>query len=293
MVFSDNTLHDLREVEMEIMDVIDRVCRNHSLKYTLAFGSLLGAVRHGGFIPWDDDIDIIMPIDDYNTMLSIWDDVAPEGYVLQNKRTNSDFTQTFTKIRKDHTVFIQSESEKTKTYHKGIFVDVTPACWVAPGRIPRLAQIAAAAVNLLYSREHTSKSGALVVFCERILLSIPRSWRMRILSFTTKYLQRWSEKKNGGLFLPETMVGVRRIYPKTMFEDMKDIKFEDRKYMCVNDTDTILRLIYRDYMKLPPEEKRVLKHHPLILDMEHNYEELVAPEKGTDSTGRNLSCVSS
>ena len=91
-------LQKLWECELDILEHFDQFCRNNGLKYSLAYGTLLGAVRHGGFIPWDDDIDVIMPRKDYEYLVNNWD---VKGYIVQNKRTNDDFNQNFTKIRKD------------------------------------------------------------------------------------------------------------------------------------------------------------------------------------------------
>ncbi len=274
MEFNTETLHRLWEVEMEILDVIDRVCRENGLKYSIAYGTMLGGVRHHGFIPWDDDMDIIMPIDDYNELIRIWKDAAPDGYILMNKKTNDDFSQNFTKIRKNHTTFLQTERQKKASYQKGIYVDIFPAFRVAPGKISRRLQIGASMIRMLYHREHTSNSGPVYTFFESALLLVPRALRLRILDNTEKYLQKWSKDSNCGFFLPNTIRNIKRVFPNTLFDDIQDIAFEDRKYMCVKDVDVFLRTIYGNYMKLPPEENRVWKHHPIILDFEHNYEEL-------------------
>lgn len=123
---AENIIKKVWETEQEILDVIDKICRDNNLRYSLAYGTLIGAVRHKGFIPWDDDIDLMMPREDYEKLLSVWESQAPKGYILQNSRTDPDFTQNFTKIRKDGTTFLQEESERTKNYHKGIFVDIFP-----------------------------------------------------------------------------------------------------------------------------------------------------------------------
>lgn len=123
----DQLQRQIWATEQEILDVIHQVCTEYGLRYSLAYGTLIGAVRHKGFIPWDDDIDLIMPREDYEKLLAIWNEAAPKGYILQNTRTDPDFTQNFTKIRKDHTTFLQDESEREKHYHKGIFVDIFPA----------------------------------------------------------------------------------------------------------------------------------------------------------------------
>ena len=148
-------LHQLWSIELEILDVIDQICVAHNLRYSPIYGTLLGAVRHKGFIPWDDDIDLMMPRDDYEAFLALWQQEAPKGYILQNTRNSPDFSQNFTKIRKDHTAFIQTEDERDKRYHKGIFVDIFPADRVITGTLEQKTKYAACAVNLLYSRRQT------------------------------------------------------------------------------------------------------------------------------------------
>lgn len=171
---SDQLQQQIWATEQEILDVIHQVCTEHGLRYSLAYGTLLGAVRHKGFIPWDDDIDLMMPREDYEKLLVIWNQSAPKGYILQNTRTDSDFTQNFTKIRKDHTTFLQDEAERTKHYHKGIFVDILPGDRVPSGKLEKTVQYIACAINLLYSRGHTSGSGGLIGKAERILLKAPK-----------------------------------------------------------------------------------------------------------------------
>lgn len=262
------------EVEQEILDVIHQVCSAHNLRYTLAYGTLIGAVRHGWFIPWDDDIDIIMPRQDYEKLLAIWNDVAPEGYILQNIRTDPDYTNTFTKIRKDHTTFLQDESEAHKKYHKGIFVDIFPADRVAAGKPARMIQYIACAVNLLYTRGYRSGSGGVIGITEKILLALPGKLRPVLRDASEKIIRKWNGQEELQWFAPSTIVCAKRYYPADSFKNMAQIPFGGRNYRCVADTDTFLRVDYGDYMQLPPEEERVWKHHPIIIDFEHNYEEL-------------------
>ena len=163
-----------KRILVEILQEFHQFCHRENLRYSLYAGSLTGASRHQGFIPWDDDIDIMMPREDYEKLLADWDQSAPKGYVLQNTRTDSEFTQNFTKIRKDHTAFLQDEVERTKHYHKGIFVDIFPGDRVPSGKIGRKIQYIACAVNLLYSRGHTSGSGGMIGKVERFLLKVPK-----------------------------------------------------------------------------------------------------------------------
>lgn len=264
--------------EQEILDVIHQVCTEYGLRYSLAYGTLLGAVRHKGFIPWDDDIDLIMPREDYEKLLVIWNEAAPKGYILQNTRTDPVFTQNFTKIRKDHTTFLQDEAERAKHYHKGIFVDIFPGDRVPSGKIGQKMQYIACAVNLLYSRGYASGSGGVIGITEKVLLKAPKEkyavWRER----AEKWIRHWNGRESLQYVFPNTIACSRRYYPANSFEEMKTIEFNGKQYMCVADANTILHIAYGDYMQLPPEKDRVWTHHPILIDFEHNYEELSGDE---------------
>ena len=272
-------IEQLWVTEQEILDVIDRICAENGLRYSLAYGTLIGAMRHKGFIPWDDDIDIMMPRKDYEKLLAIWDSVAPKEYILQNARTNPDFTQSFSKVRKNHTTFLQDESERIKTYHKGIFVDIFPGDRVAPRGLARKRQYAACVLNLLYTRGHTSGSGGLVGMVERILLNISEEKRIKRRVATEKKICKWDGNENYEFIFPSTLAWCKKYYPADLFENLKKIEFNGKKYSCFADPDSILRIDYGDYMQLPPENERVWKHHPIVIDFERNYEELNLSDK--------------
>lgn len=262
------------KTEQEILDVIHSVCMQHGLRYSLAYGTLLGAVRHGGFIPWDDDIDLMMPREDYNKLLQIWDQAAPEGYLLLNGTTNRDYTNNFTKIVKDHTTFLQCPEDRGKTFHKGIFVDIFPGDRIAPGKAGRLLQYCACAANLLFSRGYTSGSGGVTGTMERILLCVPRRFHGGLCRATERCLSRWNGKVRTPYMFPCTIGCCKKYYPEHLFENMGTIVFNGRTYQSVSDPDAVLRLEYGDYMQLPPEEQRVWTHHPIVIDFERNLEEI-------------------
>ena len=271
---SHNQIQQVWTVEQDILDVIHHICSEHGLRYSLAYGTLIGAVRHKGFIPWDDDIDLMMPREDYEKLLSLWDSVAPKGYILQNVRTNPDFTQSFTKIRKDHTTFLQFEFEREKCYHKGIFVDIFPGDRVAPSKLGRSIQHAACAVNLLYNRGHASGSKGLVGFIEQLLLKAPKEKYARRREAAERWIRKWNGNAAALYVFPSTIECSQRYYPSDLFDNMQTIEFCGKSYQCFSDPDTVLRVDYGDYMQLPPEAERVWKHHPIIINFEHNYEEL-------------------
>lgn len=271
-----NEIEKLWKTEQEILDVFHQICNENHLCYSLAYGTLIGAVRHGGFIPWDDDIDIMMPRKDYNTLLKIWSSVAPADYVIQDYNTDpNDYTNNFAKIRKNHTTFLQSEEERSRGYHKGIFIDIFPGDRRAPKGIARLYQYFACAVNLLYSRGYTSgATGAMGIF-ERFLLRVSKDKQIKRRKQAERVLCKWNENKDAEWFFPCTIGSCKKFYPAGLFEARTTMDFSGNVYYVTSDYDKVLRIEYGDYMQLPPEEERVWKHHPILIDFERNYEEIV------------------
>lgn len=261
-------------VEQEILDVVDKVCQENSLRYSLAYGTLLGAVRHGGFIPWDDDIDLILPRADYNEFIRIFNEAPPEGYLLINKTNSKDYTNNFTKIVKDHTTFLQHEQDAGKDFHKGIFVDLFPADRIAPSKLGRMTQYIACAVNLLYSRGYTSGTGGIIGLTERCLLKLPKKWHRSLRNGAEKYMCKWNNRTDSAFIVPCTIRGCKHYFPGNSFDKLTTILFNGKPYSAFENYDQVLRTSYGDYMQLPSEKDRVWHHHPILIDFDHNYEEL-------------------
>ena len=132
----DDKLRRLQLTQLEILEYVDSFCKDNNIKYSLYAGTLLGAVRHQGFIPWDDDLDICMPRNEYDKFIRLWNDNEHEKYFLQNKENTPTFTQSFTKIRKKNTNFLQ-EDDLGMDYHTGIFIDVFPVDRIPNGKIAK------------------------------------------------------------------------------------------------------------------------------------------------------------
>lgn len=117
--------NDLVKLLMEMLKEYIRICDKYRLLYFMAGGSALGAVRHGGFIPWDDDIDVVMPRSDYMKFLNIAQDELKEPYFLQNYRTEPDFRLDYSKIRNTNTTFIETTAQRLHINH-GVYLDIFP-----------------------------------------------------------------------------------------------------------------------------------------------------------------------
>lgn len=122
---NNEELHKLHNEELNILKLVVRFCDENHIQYFLTAGSLLGAVRHKGFIPWDDDLDISMPRDDYERFLSIAANKLDKCLYLHCNNTDTEYWLPFAKVRMNDTEFVEPTIEKIQT-HKGIFIDIFP-----------------------------------------------------------------------------------------------------------------------------------------------------------------------
>lgn len=268
------TINKVHNTELEILNAVHKFCLEHNIKYSLTYGTLIGAVRHKGFIPWDDDIDIMMPRADYNRFLTLWSQHHPDGFILQNSSTDSDYINNFTKIRKDNTTFLQSENEKNKKYHKGIFIDIFPFERVAPNKFSALIQYFACAVNLLYSRGFLSGNSGIIGLTEKILLKTNIANYSKRRDLSQKIVSHWQNKDNCYLFSPCVIEYCKKYFDADLFDEIIQLEFNGNSYNCIKNFDKFLSTCYGDYMQLPPEDERVWKHSPILLDFDHNFEDI-------------------
>lgn len=279
MIISDKqyepeTLHKLWSVELEILQVIDKFCRANQIKYSIAYGTLLGAVRHKGFIPWDDDIDIMMLREDYSRFRQLWLENPPEDYVLVDDILYEEYHENFMKIRKKNTTFIQFESEfENKKLPMGIFVDIFPFDRIAPNGIARKKQYVYSLVNLLYTRKYPSGKGGVFGVGERILLSLPKSFQNRMKRIARKQVEKWNGRVDTPLVCFCTFDAINRRFSNNTLSSIISIRFEGIEFCAVENYDEVLKVPFGNYMQLPPEDQRA-SHYPLLLDFDHSWEDL-------------------
>lgn len=270
----DETLRKLQLTELEILQVIDHFCTKHQIRYSLYAGTLLGAVRHKGFIPWDDDLDICMERAEYEKFLRTWEAEKPDGYVLQNKDNTPAFTQSFTKIRKEHTTFIQEEWE-AGLYHTGIFVDVFPVDRIPDGWLRRCFFHWDCLRYLLYTREFVPPKGTRIQkLISKALLSLATGQRRNTIR--KKLIDRISKNdshRSYHVITTETKFASDTPLPADLLDSFVSLPFEGKEYMCFSNWDAFLTAKFGDYMTPPPESARVWAHHPVIIDFENDYVE--------------------
>lgn len=271
----DELLRRLQLTQLEILKVFDGFCRAHDLKYSLYAGSLLGAVRHQGFIPWDDDLDVCMERAEYERFIDLWTKDPVAGFVLQNKENSRYFDQSFTKLRKDHTTFLQEEKE-IGNHHTGIFLDIFPMDRIPGGKGKRAVFKARCMVYQLLTREFVPPKGNPVVKLGSgvILKCVPKSARPKLREGLLKQITKFNADPALETVFIESMATVGRPHTAHLAEGYVELPFEDGVFPCFAQWQDYLTCKFGNYMEFPPEEERVWKHYPMILDFEHNYEEL-------------------
>ena len=269
-MFVDNEmLRKVQMVELEILKYFDSFCKEHDLHYSLSGGTLIGAIRHKGFIPWDDDVDCMMSREDYERMFEIWDKYADkEHFFLQRKDNDGGFSQSFAKIRMNNTLYLQENEPKGK-YNQGLFIDIMPADRYPNGKLAQFDFKLNFLFYQLYTREYppVKNGGAVKLISNIILFIVPKSLRPKLRKMHLKHITKYNGDKSLRYISIETFDSIHRLYSPDVLDSFIDVDFEDTKLSVTSKWEEILTVGYGDYMQLPPEEDRVLKHHPREVDL--------------------------
>ena len=252
---SKEQLHKLQSVELKILVEFDRVCRKNKIKYCLGCGTLLGAIRHKGFIPWDDDIDVWMMRDEYEKFCDICQKDLSSDFFLQNWYTDPYFNSAYGKLRLKGTSFKRAGQEKMK-YQDGIYIDILPLDNLPDQYWKRHIMI----VKAWFFRKMTyAKAGAMCedLFIKRIgyrLLSIVP------LKYSKKAFYKLITKYRNVDTLYCKCLGDVNFNPhwKDDFTELIEGAFEGYSFFIPQRYDSLLKNnIGINYMQIPPKRKRV------------------------------------
>lgn len=252
------TLEEMRPIQLRMMDDLDRICRENNLRYSLSGGSLLGAVRHKGFIPWDDDVDIFMPREDFEKFKKIFPTVKTDEYMVDYNSDQS-FYKVFTKIFDNSTTMVQRMVERG-----GVFIDLF-AVDGQPSDYEEFVQ---------YIKDYKKNSKLIRVWTDYffrspyfLLRTVVRFLKPRCMKMRKHYIAKeeallasypFETSEYAGATMGGS--GLKTHQKKEMFLEYTDYEFEGHTYRGIKDYDTYLKLMYGDYMQYPPEDERMPKH---------------------------------
>lgn len=270
--YPEDVLRRLHEAEMAILIVLDDLCKEHGLTYFLESGTALGAVRHGGFIPWDDDIDISMPLDDYRRFLEIAPTALPDGFSLHTAENTKGMGSLWAKVFLDGTRFMDEPAVEAGC-EQAIFVDVF--CYRRLDADERVAKRQIAQANFW------QRVSYLACFAHPVL---PKDVPLRpvveagcvaahaVLSRCVSketirrgFERAWALGNNPSDNWSDTTYAYLTGFTTDMLFPTAPLTFEGRVFPGPHDVDAYLRVLYGDYMWIPPVEERH-NHLPLILD---------------------------
>lgn len=256
---SDEVLARLHGKELEMLVVFDKVCRDNGLEYMLDSGTALGAVRHGGFIPWDDDVDVAMPRKDYERLEALGQSVFPEGYFLQNKTTEPNYRRNCAKLRLKGTYF--EEGADSQLMENGIFIDIfpfdnLPSCGLLASAYLYLSRVKFYPIRTWYCG--TPSRSRLLRPLSKLMLKMSEAEIKRREESYVRYCRRFENMNTSKCtcFFWRMTQSKNYIFSADKLWPSKDISFEGHAVRIANDTDHYLKTMYGDYMKLPPEDKR-------------------------------------
>lgn len=270
---SQQSVRMVQDKILETMKFIDKLCREHGIVYYIMGGTALGAVRHGGFIPWDDDLDIFMTPDQYKKFKTVFENSNSEQFILQEWRTEKKYLE-YAKIRMNGTTFIEENFKERKDMHHGIYVDIMILHKVPENKfIQKIVYYESKFVTLYGLSQRNwkpkSKSQEVVLKSLRFMPCKP----MARIAYS--HIYRYDNRKDNYKYCYWITPAKFRngLFDKTFFEKPIDIPFEDTKLLGSEKIKEYLEYRYGDYMKLPSEEQRKAAVHAYVFDTEKNYTE--------------------
>lgn len=254
-------LKELKVIQLDILTVIDRFCRDHNIKYSLGCGSMLGAARHKGYIPWDDDLDIYLLRNEFNKLVSLYPQ-AIDHIELVSLERDAKWDRAYAKAYNNLTVL----REGCNSYEIGVGIDVFPIDkvpedeeeWLDYDKRRRKYQRIFELKNSMIFRKGRPVWKYFFLPVTKTLL-LPFSSR-RIAMFLDKYSQKYDKTDSNLVF--ECCQGIfqKRRFKRETLENVTDVQFEDRLFLGMSDYDDYLSNAYGDWRKLPPLEKRISHH---------------------------------
>lgn len=277
-LFMENKEVSIKDIQAKMLNILvyfKDFCDNNGLKFVLCGGTCLGAVRHGGFIPWDDDIDVFMLREDYEKLEELWAknaDTTRYSCVRSNESIN--IHHSATEIKDNNTTFINKHSVDLDIHH-GLMIDVIPVDGVGESKWQRFVQMVSSMVFCCFNFQRLpDHKGKLTYYATKIALGVIRSPKLRykLWKSAEKSFSKFGTKnsKYVASFVEGATI-MKLHFPTEWFENPEYLLFEGYSMPNPKDTDKYLTMNFGDYMQLPPKEDQVARHNSAFIDLENSY----------------------
>ena len=259
-------MNKLQERQYELLVEFDRICKKNNLEYFLDGGTLLGAVRHQGFIPWDDDLDVSMFRDDYEKFKEIVKKDLDDRYFFQNYETDNNFGFMFGKLRIKNTKYTERVCKNTKA-QDGIFIDIFPFDTTSADEKESekdFKKVVILRMMLLLKNKYIIETDTFIKKIEKVILKIMSLFvsKQYIIEKINKIASKYKDVETGYFTNYSTPYFNKSRLQKKWYNSTKFLKFETKDYPCPSNYNDDLEYIFGDYMTLPPVEKR--RSHGII-----------------------------
>ncbi len=273
------SLTQVQQIELDMYKIVADICRSHDIKFYALGGTLLGAVRHQGFIPWDDDIDIAIPRPDYDRFLQIAKQELPSNYVAKTYLDERDESHPMFICSIKDTDTIVELNHASKTERTSVWFDVFPLDPMPSNSFRRTIH----KYRLLYERmkiqfsmyeENVHQHRENRPLYERMLMRFREitkfgsNWNTYdLMCHIEKTLRAYDYDKEDYVVNMFGAYKFNEMFPKCWLGEGVELPFEDTTIPCGVEYDKILTQMYGDYMTLPPEDKRSLQHCMTVISL--------------------------
>lgn len=258
--------YDIKEVQNKLLEIlieVDRICRKHNIKYSLEGGTLLGAIKYKGFVPWDDDIDIVMERYEYERFLKVCKTELKKDFFLQNNRRVKHFPLSYTKIHMRGTLYVQESTQHLKI-HQGLFIDIFPLDKIyKPTLRLQVALVGAFTgarsikLSKIYKKKEVITKNKFKLLIYHILALFPLWWINFSIDMLCKMFNCLPSK-----YVYEVCNPNRNFKPlnRRVYQELTQVEFMGLQFFASKHYKKFLKSRFGDIRKLPPKEKRFPSH---------------------------------
>ena len=272
---NNQTVKDVQNKILEIMLFIDDICQKNHIKYHIMGGSALGAVRHGGFIPWDDDLDIFMTPSEYRKFKKAFEDINSGTFVIQEWETVEGYLE-YAKVRMNGTTLIEEQFKDRKDMHHGIYVDIMILHKCPKKKYTQKKIYYQSKFVTLYGlsqrnwRPKTAVQGLIL----KVFKIIPKRL---IAKWCYKNIYKYDDLRDNYVwcYFITPAKFKQGIFDAEYFDNTEKISFEGHMLLCPAKIKSYLECRYGDYMKLPSIEAQRAAVHAMIFDVEKDFKEYI------------------